>query len=145
MNRALGSPRTITDDQIEVRTLEATPKGRTHWSTRAMAKQVGLSHSTIGRIWRTFGLKPHRSKICISRRRTPRGSTRSSASSACLLRELCSAARTTDFIAAHNAEAKPFSWKKTADEILDSMRRFASRTLTAHQPSLLEGSLETGH
>jgi hypothetical protein len=34
----------------------------THWSTRDMAKHAGLSHSTIGRIWRAFGLKPHRSE-----------------------------------------------------------------------------------
>ena len=57
--------RTITDDQIEevvTKTLETTPKGRTHWSTRSMAKHLGLSHSTIGRIWRTFGLQPHRSE-----------------------------------------------------------------------------------
>jgi transposase len=57
-----GTPRKITDEKIEdvvVRTLESTPKGRTHWSTRKMAKQVGLSHSTIGRVWRAFGLKPH--------------------------------------------------------------------------------------
>ncbi len=60
-----GVERTITDDQVEnvvVRTLETKPKGGTHWSTRAMAKQVGLSHSSIGRIWRTFGLQPHRTK-----------------------------------------------------------------------------------
>lgn len=57
-----GTPRKITDEKIEdvvVRTLESTPKGRTHWSTRKMAKHVGLSHSTIGRVWRAFGLKPH--------------------------------------------------------------------------------------
>ena len=60
-----GAERKITDDQVEdvvVRTLETKPKGETHWSTRTMAKQVGLSHSSIGRIWRTFGLKPHRTK-----------------------------------------------------------------------------------
>ncbi|MBK8012156.1 MAG: IS630 family transposase [Deltaproteobacteria bacterium] len=58
-----GAPRKISDDQIEevvVKTLETTPKGRTHWSTRKMAKHVGLSHSTISRVWRAFGLKPHR-------------------------------------------------------------------------------------
>jgi transposase len=58
-----GAERSITDDQVEevvVRTLETTPKGRTHWSTRSMSRQVGLSHSSIGRIWRTFGLQPHR-------------------------------------------------------------------------------------
>ena len=60
-----GAERTITDDQVEqivVKTLETTPSGRTHWSTRSMAKNVGLSHATIGRIWRTFGLKPHRTE-----------------------------------------------------------------------------------
>lgn len=60
-----GAERTITDEQVEqivVKTLETTPKGRTHWSTRSMAKNVGLSHATIGRIWRTFGLKPHRTE-----------------------------------------------------------------------------------
>ena len=58
----VGAPRTITDDAIEaviVKTLEAKPKGRTHWSTRSMAASVGMSHATIGRMWRTFGLKPH--------------------------------------------------------------------------------------
>ncbi len=57
-----GGPRTITDAQIEeviVRTLETTPKGATHWSTRDMAKASGLSQSSVARIWRTFGLKPH--------------------------------------------------------------------------------------
>ncbi len=61
----VGAPRTIADDKIEavvVKTLETKPKGRTHWSTRKMAENVGLSHATIGRIWRTFGLKPHVSK-----------------------------------------------------------------------------------
>ncbi len=60
-----GAARQIGDDQIEevvTKTLETTPKGRTHWSTRSMAKHLGLSHSTIGRIWRTFGLQPHRSE-----------------------------------------------------------------------------------
>lgn len=60
-----GVARQISDDEVErvvVQTLETTPKGRTHWSTRSMAKNVGLSHSTIGRIWRAFGLQPHRSE-----------------------------------------------------------------------------------
>lgn len=61
----VGAPRTITDDAVEaiiVKTLETKPKGRTHWSTRSMAASVGLSHATIGRMWRTFGLKPHVSR-----------------------------------------------------------------------------------
>lgn len=60
-----GAPRQITDEQIEdviVRTLESTPEGATHWSSRDMAKATGLSHMTISRIWRAFGLKPHRTE-----------------------------------------------------------------------------------
>ena len=45
-----------------VKTLEGTPTDATHWSTRSMAKEVGLSQSSIRRIWRAFGLKPHRSE-----------------------------------------------------------------------------------
>ena len=61
----VGAPRTITDDDVDaviVKTLETRPKGRTRWSTRSMAAAVGLSHATIGRLWRTFGLKPHVSR-----------------------------------------------------------------------------------
>src|SRR5712672_104465 len=56
-----GVPRTITDAQVEevvVRTLEEIPEGATHWSKRELARQVGLSPTTIHRIWRAFGLKP---------------------------------------------------------------------------------------
>jgi transposase len=58
----IGGPRKITDEQVEaiiVKTLETKPEGHTHWSTRKMAEKAGLSHTMIGRIWRTFGLKPH--------------------------------------------------------------------------------------
>ena len=59
-----GRPRTITDDRVEdvvTKTLEGVPTGgATNWSTRSMASAVGLSQTTIGRIWRAFGLKPHR-------------------------------------------------------------------------------------
>jgi transposase len=58
----VGAPRTVLDDEVEaviVRTLETQPAGATHWSTRTMAAKTGLSHTMIGRIWRTFGLKPH--------------------------------------------------------------------------------------
>jgi len=44
------------------KTTQETPDNATHWSTRTMAATVGLSPSTIGRIWRTHGLKPHRIK-----------------------------------------------------------------------------------
>jgi len=58
-----GTPRTIDDARIEaviVRTLESTPADATHWSSRGMARQSGLSVSTVQRIWRAFGLQPHR-------------------------------------------------------------------------------------
>lgn len=58
----VGAPRRITDEQVEavvVQTLETTPAGRTHWSTRRMAKKAGISHASVGRIWRAHGLKPH--------------------------------------------------------------------------------------
>ena len=58
-----GRPRTVTDAQVEeviVRTLESTPKNATHWSTRSMAAEVGLSQTAVSRIWRAFGLQPHR-------------------------------------------------------------------------------------
>ena len=60
-----GAPRTVSDDAVEaviVKTLESTPKGATHWSTRSMAQDSGLSQSTVSRIWRTFGLQPHRAE-----------------------------------------------------------------------------------
>ena len=43
-------------------TLERTPRDATHWSTRTLAKELELSHATVGRIWRAFGLQPHRSE-----------------------------------------------------------------------------------
>jgi transposase len=58
-----GAPRKISDDQVEkvvIQTLESTPRGQTHWSTRGLAKTSGLSRMTISRIWHAFGLQPHR-------------------------------------------------------------------------------------
>ena len=58
----VGAPRTVSDDAVEaviVKTLETKPVGETHWSTRSMAAQAGMSHTMVGRIWRAFGLKPH--------------------------------------------------------------------------------------
>ena len=58
-----GQPRSITDEQVEeviIKTLESTPKDATHWSTRSMAKEVRLTQSAVHRIWKAFGLQPHR-------------------------------------------------------------------------------------
>jgi transposase len=58
-----GTPRRVSDAQVEqvvIQTLESTPRGETHWSTRGLAKATGLSRMTISRIWHAFGLQPHR-------------------------------------------------------------------------------------
>jgi len=63
-----GAPRQMDDARIEevvTKTLETTPEGATHWSTRLMAKKLGLSQSSVSRIWRAFGLKPHRSETFV--------------------------------------------------------------------------------
>ena len=58
-----GAPRTIDDatvDAVIARTLESVPKNATHWSTRSMAREMGMSQTAVTRIWRAFGLQPHR-------------------------------------------------------------------------------------
>ena len=60
-----GAPRKIGDDAIAEtvgRTLESAPPGATHWSLRSMARTTGYAPSTIHRIWKAFGLQPHRSE-----------------------------------------------------------------------------------
>jgi transposase len=60
-----GRPRTVTDahvDAVITKTLESAPKDATHWSTRSMAVEVGLTQSAVHRIWRAFGLQPHRAE-----------------------------------------------------------------------------------
>jgi len=60
-----GAPRRVSDAQIKavvIRTLESTPRGATHWSVRSMARASGLSRTTVSRIWKAFGLHPHRAE-----------------------------------------------------------------------------------
>jgi transposase len=60
-----GAPRTIEDEKVEeivTLTLEKTPENATHWSTREMARRAGVSSSTVQRVWRAFGLQPHRTE-----------------------------------------------------------------------------------
>jgi transposase len=58
-----GRPRTVSDEQVErivVTTLESTPKDATHWSTRSLAKHLGVTQDAVWRTWQAFGLQPHR-------------------------------------------------------------------------------------
>jgi transposase len=58
-----GQPRKISDAKVEeviAKTLESAPRNATHWSTRSMAAEVGLTQTAVSRIWRAFGLQPHR-------------------------------------------------------------------------------------
>jgi transposase len=60
-----GKPRKVGDEEVErvlALTLESTPRDATHWSTRSLAAEAGLSRSTVSRIWRAFALQPHRSE-----------------------------------------------------------------------------------
>jgi len=60
-----GTPRKITDAKVEeavTQTLESLPVAATHWSTRSLAEKVGLSQSAVVRIWKCFGLQPHRTE-----------------------------------------------------------------------------------
>ncbi len=61
----VGAPRSISDERVEeviTTTLESMPQNATHWSSRALAQRLGMSQSSISRIWRAFGLQPHRRK-----------------------------------------------------------------------------------
>lgn len=58
-----GRPPVIPDSKIAeivAKTTRETPAGATHWSTRTLAPVAGVSPSSVGRIWRAHGLKPHR-------------------------------------------------------------------------------------
>jgi transposase len=60
-----GAPRRISDEQVETaitRTLETQPAQGTHWSTRSLAREMGLSQTAVSRIWRAFALQPHRTE-----------------------------------------------------------------------------------
>jgi len=60
-----GAPRTIGDEAVErlvALTLEEGPRGATHWSTRSMARRAGMSQTAVSRVWRAFGLRPHRAE-----------------------------------------------------------------------------------
>lgn len=142
-----GKPRSIDDARIEAliaRTLESRPANATHWSSRGMAGASGLSVSSVRRIWRAFGLQPHRLetfKLCwhahltpisaswlnqverffalITERKMRRGIHKSVAALKADIEAI---------INAHNANPRPFSWIKSADQILASIERFCLKT-----------------
>jgi len=63
-----GHPKPIAESvvrRIIEKTLRERPPGRVHWSTRLMARAVGVSHSTVRRVWRTHGIDPHRSRVAL--------------------------------------------------------------------------------
>jgi transposase len=58
-----GRPRTVSDEQVEqivITTLEKTPRDATHWSTRSLATELGVTQNAVWRTWQAFGLQPHR-------------------------------------------------------------------------------------
>jgi transposase len=63
-SRYQGSQRRVRTAQMEAKILEATRKGpsdgTTHWSSYRLAKHLGVSHTTVHRVWRQFGIQPHR-------------------------------------------------------------------------------------
>lgn len=94
-----------------------TQKGRdqdSHWSTRTMAAETGLSQSSVSRIWRAFGLKPH----VVTNRKLRRSAHRS-------VTELETDIR--KWISEWNKDPKPFTWTKSADEILETLAEYCQR------------------
>ena len=146
-----GRPRTVTDGQVEqviVKTLETTPTDATHWSTRSMASEVGLTQSAVHRIWRAFGLQPHRQETW--KLSTDRSSLQTidrevpGELAVHLVLDNASTHKTPaiqKWLAAHprfvpsirawiqtwNDDPKPFVWTKTADQILESIARYCNR------------------
>ena len=60
-----GAPRSISDQQVAQlirKTLKTKPTDGTHWSCRSIAAETKLSKSTVHRVWKAFGIQPHRQK-----------------------------------------------------------------------------------
>jgi transposase len=59
-----GRPSSVPRSKVEaiISTATRPPKGRNRWSTRTMAENLGVSHSTVHRVWKKSGIKPHRTK-----------------------------------------------------------------------------------
>ena len=60
-----GRPRSVSDEEVARlvrKTLQTKPESGTHWTIRTVANDTGLSRPTVHRIWRAFGLQPHRQR-----------------------------------------------------------------------------------
>jgi putative transposase len=128
-----GRPRTVDDEQVAeliAKTLHTKPAdGGTHWSTRALAGETGISKSTVNRYLQAFNLKPHRVEsfklstdpffiAIITTRAIRRGSFTS-------VKDLTN--KIDKFVNNYNQTCQPFTWTATADSILEKLARLCGR------------------
>jgi len=69
-----GSPPPIADDVVRAilfKTVHERPPGRSHWSTRTLARAVGVSHSTVRRVWKRYDVRPNRSRVALLAEKSP--------------------------------------------------------------------------
>ena len=131
-----GQPRKITDEKVEeviVKTMETTPGNATHWSTRSMAREVGLTQTSVSKIWRAarprfvLHFTPTSSSWLnlverwfaeLTNKLLRRGAHKS-------VRQLNTDIRA--WIAPWNDDPRPDVWTKTAEQILDSIATYCNR------------------
>jgi len=141
-------------EAIAVETLETTPKDATHWSTRALAERHGISRQTVSEIWRAFGLKPWRQDefkvspdpdlvekirdlvglymsapvaaavFALDEKPQIQALNRSAPTLPMLPKAL--AADITAWVQTWNESPRPFTWHKTAEEILDRLAGYCT-------------------
>src|SRR6266516_4873608 len=146
-----GKPRVIDDVAIVLATLEPPPRrlGVTHWSSRLLAAELGISNVKVADVWREWGLQPWRALLArhprltlhftptsgswlnlaevffsiITRQAIRRGSFTS-------VKDLIAAIE--NFIDGWNERCHPFTWTKTADEVLPHCKPGKRTSFTRH-------------